>query len=269
MIARVRGLESIHRLPTRSIHLAEAPPAAAQTSSGESERPRLSIVPLKNPAGGVPGSGLFDWSSPARVARWAFDPSHCASASWTFDDRFLYLGFRSVKDSTPMINLGKDPTRLFKTGDCLVFELGRSRSGETSTFQEGDLRLLLSVYQGKPIAVLYRYREPGVREPVEFASPIGVTRIDRVERIAEARVEWEREGGGYSLYAAIPLAALGVHPVPGSVYRGDFGVIYSDPTGTGDQLRMFWANRRTGMVSDLATEAAIDPSQWGLFSIER
>ncbi|CAF0694318.1 FlgD immunoglobulin-like domain containing protein [Candidatus Methylacidithermus pantelleriae] len=269
VISQVKGLESIHRLPSQPLYLSQSFLGAGSSNTEEAARPRLSIIPLKESAGGIPSQRLFNWSSPTRTAQWAFDPRHSALAAWTFDDRFLYLGFQSVKDPTPMINRGNDPTRLFKTGDCAVFELGRGRSGPMSTVLEGDFRLVLSVYQGKPIAVVYCYREAGTKEPVEFASPIGVTRIDRVQMIRQARIELERDVDGYSLYAALPLAALGLHLTPGSVYWGDFGIIYSDPTGTSDRLRMFWANRRTGIVSDVATEASIDPAQWGLFEIQR
>lgn len=269
VVAKLQGLATVRRLPSQRIRLGQAalpPESAAEAATGDAS---LEIVPLAKPAGGVAGPALFDWSSPARIARWAFDPDHSAEASWTFDDRYLYLGFRAVKDSSPMLNQGKDPSRLFKTGDCAILELrtgGASREGE---IRQGDLRLLLSVYEGKPMAVLYRYREPGAGEPFEFASPIGVTRIDRVETIQDAQVRIEPEPGGYSLFAAVPLAEIGFHPLPGAVYRGDFGIIYSDRSGTIDELRMYWANRQTGLISDLASEAAVEPARWGEFRIAR
>ncbi|MDD4932597.1 MAG: FlgD immunoglobulin-like domain containing protein [Methylacidiphilaceae bacterium] len=269
VVAKLQGLETVRRLPNQVVRLSQGAVSPGGAAGAETGPPSLTVLPLARPAGGAPGPDLFNWTSSSRVARWSFDPGHSASAAWTFDDQYLYVGFRAVKDQTPMINRGTDPTRLFKTGDCAILELRAGGAGEKGEIQEGDLRLLLSVYQGRPIAVLYRYRAPGSKEPAEFASPIGVTRIDRVETLADARVRIEPEGDGYSLYAAVPLREIGFHPVPGGVYRGDFGIIYSDRSGTIDELRMYWANRQTGLVSDLASEAAIEPSRWGEFRIAR
>ncbi|VVM08216.1 partial gluconolactonase, partial [Methylacidimicrobium cyclopophantes] len=269
VVAKLVGLETLRRLPDQRIRLSEAVTPSGKVADARGSSAILEIVPLTKPAGGVPGPELFDWSSPARVAHWVFDPGHSAEASWTFDDRYLYVGFHAVKDSTPMLNQGRDPSRLFKTGDCAILELRTGGAGREGEIRQGDVRLLLSVCEGRPIAVLYRYRVPGTSEPSEFASPIGVTRIDRVEVLSDAQVRIEPELGGYSLYASVPLQKIGWHPVPGGVYRGDLGIIYSDRSGTIDELRMYWANRQTGLVNDLASEAAIDPSRWGEFRIAR
>ena len=48
--------------------------------------------------------------------------------------------------------------------------------------------------------------------------------------------------------AAVPLATLGFDPQPGKSYKLDLGVIFSDATGTTRSLRMYWANKATGLV---------------------
>ncbi|PIZ34940.1 MAG: hypothetical protein COY42_27655 [Armatimonadetes bacterium CG_4_10_14_0_8_um_filter_66_14] len=68
--------------------------------------------------------------------------------------------------------------------------------------------------------------------------------------------------------ATIPLAELGFTPEPGKTYRGDFGIIHSDALGKTNELRMHWANQATGIVSDRALEAQIDPRQWGVFEVK-
>ena len=172
-----------------------------------------------------------------------------------------------VEDDTPMINGGDDVRQLFKSGDAAILELRTDPSQQDAQASEGDIRLLLSVYLDKPIALLYDYRNPATREPVEFTS-VQTTRIDRVEVIEDAAINIDRGPTGYTLRAALPLAALDDwKPTPGNTYPGDFGVVYSDRTGSTDVLRMYWSNTATGLVSDLSKEADIQPTRWGRFRV--
>ena len=80
-----------------------------------------------------------------------------------------------------------------------------------------------------------------------------------------AHIIVDREPDRYTLRASIPLDALGFHPIPGKTYRGDFGVVYSDKAGQTNVLRMHWSNKATGIISDLPSEAQIQPALWGRF----
>ncbi len=44
--------------------------------------------------------------------------------------------------------------------------------------------------------------------------------------------------------------------------------MYSDKSGTKNELRMYWANPITGMVSDLFSESQINPPTWGRFRVD-
>lgn len=272
-ISRVTGLDTVARLPEQWIELTEAQyeEAAAKTHSKPDrevghEARKLAIAPLDHHLGGEPPAlGDFDWR-PGRAAHWRFDGAHAASAAWTYDSRHLYLCFRDVRDTTPMINSGEDPRRLFKSGDAALLDL-RTQANEGSTdILPGDLRLLLSVLQGKPVAVLYRYRVPETQNPVIFQS-VTSTQIDQVRVLTNAKIDLQREADLYTLCAGIPLAELAFHPEPGKTYRGDFGIVYSDRSGTSNTLRMHWANQATGLADDLALEARITPQHWGGFEV--
>ena len=63
--------------------------------------------------------------------------------------------------------------------------------------------------------------------------------------------------------AAVPLATLGFNPQPGKSYKLDLGVIFSDATGTTRSLRMYWANKATGLVNDVPGEIMPTPNLWG------
>ena len=61
----------------------------------------------------------------------------------------------------------------------------------------------------------------------------------------------------------MPLATLGFHPQQGKSYKLDLVVIYSDATGTTRSLRMYWANKATGLVNDIPGEIMLHPGLWG------
>jgi hypothetical protein len=136
--------------------------------------------------------------------------------------------------------------------------------GNGNTLGRDRIRLVFSVYHGKPVAVLYRYGTTHGKDMQRFASPTG-TVMAQVKRLETATVRVDRKTDSYQVMATVPLREINFSPRPGLAYRGDFGVVYANTDGTDNSLRMYWANRRGGLVSDLAGEANIDPSQWGSF----
>jgi hypothetical protein len=272
VLGQVAGLDAIRRLPDMMVtytpeQRAEAERLRAERAQREAAAMTLAVVRLKRPVIGVPEQGDFDWND-RRVAKWSFDARHAAEATWAYDDENLYLCVRGVPDDTPMVNGGNDVNTLFKTGDAIEFDLRTQPSRDDKEVIEGDLRLVMSVFEKKPVVVVYRYKAPGAGNPVVFSSPVGKLQVDQVAVLSEARAVFDRHPRGYTLRATVPLASLGFAPVAGRKYRGDIGVIYSDKTGTVNELRMYWANQVSGMVNDLPTEARIVPGTWGRFVVE-
>ena len=93
-----------------------------------------------------------------------------------------------------MINSGEDVRRLFKFGDAAILELRTDANQTAKEAAPGDLRLLFSVHDGTPVAVLYDYRRPceGVA-PTEFIS-VKTTRIDCLKLLEDADIDIERTG---------------------------------------------------------------------------
>ncbi|WP_269431626.1 sugar-binding protein [Chthonomonas calidirosea] len=273
VVARVMGLANIHRLTTQRIIFSRADYAKAEKlfrerAKEEAQRRTLAITRMKKAIEGVPSYDDFDWSDP-RVASWSYDMNHSVErATWSYDDKNLYIAFQGVADDTPMINNGQDWQLLFKTGDALLFELRTTPDNDSPNVLPGDIRLLFSVFHGEPIAVLYNYKVPGTTQPYRFSSPVGTTLIDQVEILKDAKVVFDRGSDNYSARIVIPLADIGFKPEKGKYYRGDFGVIYSDKLGKTDELRMFWSNPLGAMISDVFSESQINPSYWGKFQVE-
>lgn len=268
VIAKIEGLETVQRLPQQAIRVSSNEKKIGLSGDNNDLRPFLIIRPLYHSGDGIPRADLFQWNFKEAVAQWGFDAFHKASASLTFDQQYLYVGFKDVSDDTPMINNGKNPFQLFKTGDAVVFECGTKMRSISEPVREGDFRLLISIYKGKPIGILYQYRVAGTKNPFLFSSPIGTTHVDKVSILENCNINLQKETDKYSFYAAIPLKELGFYFIPGKTYYGDFGIIYSDKNGTTDALRMFWSNKNTGMINDLSIESAIDPKEWGKLIIK-
>jgi hypothetical protein len=272
VISEVTGIGSVKRLPAQALSFTraqydQAADLLAKRAAESEEEKRIAIAAATKPMSAPPAVNQFSWDK-KHVASWNFGLKRRATATWTFDDSNLYLCFRDVSDATPMINHGKVVNQLFKTGDAVAFELRTEPDDATPRVIAGDLRLLVTVFEGKPIAILYRYKVAGTENPVEFASPVTTTKIDVVKVLDAARVAIDRRASAYDVRVAVPLAELGFKPEPGKTYLCDVGVIHSDSQGQINELRMYWSNRATGIVSDLAIEATIDPRRWGRWQLK-
>jgi hypothetical protein len=127
----------------------------------------------------------------------------------------------------------------------------------------GDLRLLISVLDNKPTAVLYRWKTNGEKRIQTFNSPWRKINLDWVEQVKDAEISIVRRNNAYIVEASIPLQTLGFNPEAGKSYKLDMGVIYSDPTGTNRAARIYWSNKATGLVNDVPGEIMATPNLWG------
>jgi sugar lactone lactonase YvrE len=264
-VFEVKGLDSVKRIPVSKVYLTEKlrEKCLSKLNNKKEEkrkRPELVVSAQKQ-------NNLSDVKKSPVFARWRYDAKREAEATWTFDDKYLYVSFKRIRDTTPMINHGKHLKRLFKTGDAAVFEIRTVPNNFSKDVIKGDIRLLLSEFENKPVAVLYQYKSDDQSNQDVFSSPVTTTRVDKVIALKSAKVSFQKGKNGYSVEAKIPLADVGFFPKRGQAYLGDFGIIYSDALGRLNELRMNWANPETGLVSDLALEARITPGNWGLFKI--
>jgi hypothetical protein len=178
------------------------------------------------------------------------------------DAQKLYVAYQ-VHQRRPLQNGGADWQTLFATGDCVDLMLATDPKADPNrrAAAPGDLRLLFTLFQGRPVAVLYRPIVPGTTAPVTIAT----IHIDRVMRLAAAQVAIRRDAGHglYTVEAAVPLADLGIDRKNAGGLRGDVGVIFADESGRSRSLRLYYYNHHTEMVSDVPTEATLQPGEWG------
>jgi hypothetical protein len=132
------------------------------------------------------------------------------------------------------------------------------------------MRLLISMYQGKPIAMLYEKSVEGVapKDRVPFSSPWRTIYFDRVRALPDVKIAMAPIGGGFVVEAAIPRTSLNIPLQPGMKLKGDVGVLFADSGGTITISRQYWSNKATGLVNDIPGEADLIPRLWGQFELK-
>jgi hypothetical protein len=180
-------------------------------------------------------------------------------------DGQLYAAFRTG-DPSALSNSGGDIRYLFKTGGALDLMIGTDPGADRKrrTPAPGDLRLLLTRVQGHTKAVLFRAISPGVPKgrDVTYQSPVGKTNFDEVEDIS-SRLQLAESAGDFEL--SLPLEILGLRPVVGAEILGDLGLLRGD--GSQTTQRIYWNNLATTLVSDIPSEARLEPGNWGIWKI--
>ena len=258
-IDKIVGLERLHRFSAPlSVSEADLKAAAIATpatvATAELPPPNLTVTWLPTPPA-IDGD-LHDWNLDHGVVLRG-SKGRTARAALGRDKDRLYLAYEV--HGARLVNKGGNWQTLFTSGDCvdLMLHVGPYRSHFAPA--EGDERLLLSLYQGRPIAVLYRPVVPGTSTATRL---MGAT-IDRIVKLPAADIAFRRSGDSYTLEAAVPLTDLGIDPVQQEDLHGDVGIVYADETGSNRSLRLYYYNHETAMTADLTTEATLQPGNWG------
>ncbi len=192
------------------------------------------------------------------------DGPYKIKAALANDKENLYVAFDVAGDDNPMVNGGKDVQQLFVTGDSVNVNLRTNPAGKVvGDAAIGDIRLLITNFEGKPTAVLYRFKVAQGAAPVKFTCPWRDYTVDKVEVLTDAKIKITKRQNGYILEAAVPLATLGFAPEAGKSYKADLGVIFSDAKGDNRAARVYWHNKGTGLVADVPGEIMPEVASWG------
>ncbi|MEX0776961.1 MAG: PQQ-binding-like beta-propeller repeat protein [Phycisphaeraceae bacterium] len=194
----------------------------------------------------------------------SFGSSAPVTVRLAWDDQNLYLGYR-VKDASPWVNGADAPQYGYARGDTVDLQLQTDPAAPAgrAAAAMGDLRLSIGQFAGKPVAVIYREvaDEP---KPMTFSS--GVVKdfqVARVDVLTDLPTKVVTDKDGWTLEAAVPLAALGLKGGQTLKLRGDFGVTLGNAAGVRTALRSYWSNQNTGLVSDEVFELKLTPAAWG------
>lgn len=287
-IIEVTGLDSIRRLPVRELSVSNDDLVRAQQyfiaseakRQAEANKPAVASVPIGE-APKMDGK-LDDWSKASwltidqrtvQVGDWGKRKLVTAASIRVAGDRL----FVAIKTDNPSLltNRGDTPVNLFKTGGAIDLMLGADPNADPKRRlpARGDVRLLVAMVDGKPMAMRYTPVSPG-REPVLFSSPVRTVSMDRVDDVSDlvtvaSAVERDEKKAvkEATFELSVPLATLALKPASGQSVRADIGVL----RGNGYQTlqRVYWSNKSTGLVSDIPSEAELLPHLWGTWTFTR
>jgi hypothetical protein len=261
-IVRLDGLESVQRRDFGTVQATEQTLAGLPTEQTEAQpeqgRPTLTVT-LRDQGVRVDGD-LADWPADTQ---WAQLDVRASGAVLLTHDR-LYAAFKTG-NLNALANAGSDPTNLFKYGGALDLMIGPGANKDRTEPMAGDLRLLVTRVKGQTKALLYRAVVPGTapERRTLFASPVGKVFFDAVADVSD-KVELGQSGGDFEL--SVLLSVLGLVPQSGQKWLGDIGLLRGD--GAQTTQRVYWANRNTLIVSDIPSEARLQPAQWGFWKIK-
>lgn len=240
--------------------------AAANRKAAYQEPETLSIAKVgqlpANPAD--PGAGidktLIDGAETARIQEDG-DPSRWFRAALAHDGKSLAIAYQ-VNDSSPWKNGEGRFSHAFIGGDCVDLKLdipGR-----------GPIRILGAPLVSGNTVTYWQKKADMPRNSTTYVvsnNEANAQQFDVVTRLDGAKIKVAEEMGRYSVLITIPLDAIGLDPSKVKEIKGIAGVIFSDPAGTNRAARLYWHDKGTGMVSDVPTEARLDPQAWGSIKI--
>ncbi len=274
MVLEIKGLETIRRFQGGTIKvdlptIVRADRENTARLAAAAEAKKTVVKRLDKPFVANGDAGKWGRIPPVAIAREG-QPEK-ARVRLAYDDANLYVLFE-VEDASPWRNVGKDLSRLFKTGDAVDLQLGLDAAVKRHAApQAGDLRIVLAGFEGKPVAVVMAPVDKNAPAAARksYTSPVGTKVFARVEALVTATVAVKAGAGRYVLEAAVPWSALGTTaPKPGTTLRGDFGFISSDAAGLINTARTYWANQATNLVNDEPLEAWLYPDTWGELTFE-
>lgn len=272
-IIRLEGFDSLRPIPPATITLTPAllRECHSWTLARETERQKKEsndtlAVPL-NASRQIDGN-LRDWQD----SQWALIDNrgvkaYFNSGSKPYDVRAalavagdrLYAAWKTGNPKL-LINSNEMPLAPFETGGALDLMIGPDGDRDSPT--QGDLRLLVTLQDQKPRAILYRAVVPGTPEEkkVPFSSPWRTITFDQVLDVSR-HIEFSANEGDYEF--SIPYKMLGIQPVAGKTIRGDLGILRGNNGET--NARVYWNNKATGITADVPSEAQLTPKLWGRF----
>ncbi len=270
IVMEITGLDSLKR-SSRPVEVKESDISAAQDlkikrAAQTTGKKTYSIKPAQAP---FPADGNIDaWDMAKNSIEIQSGYNKIATIKAAYDDTNLYLAYQ-VSDGSPLKNAGQNEKLMFITGDCVDMMLRADPEAKDPNCVKGDMRLLMTMKDGKPLAVLYEPVAPGAakEQNAVFSSPWRSIPMDRV-RICEFPIAMKPVQGGYVVTAAVPLSLLGIDSLKGKTLHGDFGVLGSDSAGQECTSRNYWSNKSTNNTNDVPDEAILAPSLWGELKFE-
>ena len=245
------------------VKLAEARAAAQPKEPGVLTVAKVSKLPTAAPEADIrSAASLIEGAETARIQE-SGDASRWFRVALAQNGRDLAVVWQ-VNDSNPWKNAENKFTHAFIGGDSVDLQLdlpGR-----------GPVRLLVAPVGGKNLAIYWQKSASSQENATTYSvsnNEANAQHFDIVKVLDKAKVSVQQGMLGYSVLLTVPLKELGLEPGKVGSIKGITGVIFSDPSGTSRASRLYWHDKGTGLVSDVPSEAKVDPKNWGTIEFGR
>lgn len=266
------GLEKLQEMGSGKIQITAEEVARAATLRQELEAAAAegkSMV-VKQHTPNFTGDPEKDFGSAGRIEYKRGDARVETRVAW--DEKNLYVSW-NVEDRTPWVNGAPDPTYLYIGGDTVDLQIATDPKADKKREEavQGDTRISIGNFKGKPTAVLYR-QVSTKKAPATFSSGVvAAYTMDEVRLVDIPGIKVQKprpDGRGYMVEAAIPWEVIGAKPAAGTAWSADFGATFGDPAGMRTRLRNYWSNQDVGLVDDAVYELKMVPRNWGEIRFE-
>jgi hypothetical protein len=263
-VTEVLGLDTVqqfqgtHTVTPQDVELVQA--AQADFARQKAQAQRLSITRGR--------SALSVASGVTKVV----DARRGFTVRAAYDRQNLYVSYE-VESPFELVNSIPEPQILFKGGNLLDIQLATDPNANPLRTKPapGDVRLLVTRQQGKPVAVVYCPRVKGFQgQPVVLKSPTGQEAFDAIAVSDKVRLDYRKTPAGFSALVTIPHAVLGWTPQPNSAVRLDLGYLFGNSTGNLCAQRAYWSNTSptAAIIGDVPSESRLEPKEWGTATVE-
>ncbi len=259
-VTEIFGLDTVQHLPGGAFTLSDAEvKTAADALTAYNAKlthgKRLTIVRDKK--------GLANAEALTKL----YDTSRGFSVRAAYDAQNLYIAY-DVSSPYELINNQPDSSIVFKGGNCLDIQLATDPAADAKRQAPvpGDVRILVTRQNGKPLAVIYRPKVKGFTgTPIVFRSPGNKEAFDAIEVCDRIGLEYQKTGTGYSAVVTIPLETIGLALHPGGQIRYDLGILYGNVTGSATAARSYLMNSSfsANVTNDIPNESRVEPAEWG------
>lgn len=263
-VIEVLGLDTVRRFEgTHTItpeQVAAVRKAQADYAGLQARAQRLSIARGRTALEAAPG------------VRRVVDGTRGFTVRAAYDAQNLYVRY-DLESPFGLVNSIPDPRILFTGGNALDIQLAADAKADPKRTKPaaGDVRLLVTRQQGRPLAVIYRPKVAGFTgQPIVLRSPTGQQSFDAIEVSDQVRLDYQKTPAGFRAVVAVPLAVLDWRPQPGAAVRLDVGYLFGNATGNQCGQRAYWANTgpTAAVIGDVPSESRLEPQHWGTATVE-
>ncbi|KAH0534010.1 hypothetical protein FGG08_007387 [Glutinoglossum americanum] len=272
-LMEMTGLDSIRRntqkLSLSSAQIAEGIKQAQAKAAASPKEPaalkiaRVEKVPIEPVSPDSRSQESLIETAETALIQESGDPSRWFRVALAQDGKNLAISWL-VNDSSPWKNGEGKFTHAFIGGDAVDLQLNLPG--------RGPVRILTAPIAGKNTVIYWQKKADKKDNPTTYVvanNESNAQNFDVVKILDKAKAVSTVGARGYSVLVTIPLSELGIDSVEAGEIKGLAGVIFSDPSGTNRASRLYWHDKGTGLVSDVPSEARLEPKNWGPIQIAK